>query len=73
MIMDKSVQLDFESLPQMLQEDFSELEKYYEADDWFHYDITLENSVPSIKAFYVSGRIDSVMFKQICKRYGIIL
>lgn len=72
MFVDKSIQLDTIRLPQMLQEDFSDLEQFYDNDDWFNFGITIENSVPSIKAFYANGSIDSETFKLIRQKFGIV-
>ena len=72
MFVDKSIQLDKTRLPQMLQEDFSVLEQFYDSDDWFNFGITIENSVPSIKAFYANGAIDAETFKLIRRKFGIV-
>jgi len=72
MFVDKSIQLDKSKLPPMLQEDFAALEQFYDKDDWFNFGITIENSVPSIKAFYANGTIDTEMFKLIIKKFGIV-
>ena len=71
MYLDKSIQLDEKKLPQMLKDDFADLERFYDDGDWFNYGIMLENSVPSIKAFFAGGVIDSQMFSFIRKKFGI--
>jgi len=72
MYLDSNIILNNAKLPQMLKDDFSDLEKYYQKDDWFNYGLTLENSVPSIKAFYANGTIDSETFKLIRRKFGIV-
>ena len=71
MYFDSEIILDSEKLPNMLRKDFSDLERFYKSGDWFNYGLTLENSVPSIKAFYANGTIDSDMFSLIRKKFGI--
>ena len=71
MYVDSTITLDSSQLPQMLKEDFSDLQRYYDAGDWFNFAITLENSVPSIKAFFANGTIDGEMFKLIQRKFGI--
>ena len=71
MYLDSNIILDERKLPQMLKDDFSELERFYKDGDWFNYGLMLENSVPSIKAFYANGTIDSDMFKLIRRKFGI--
>ena len=72
MYFDSEIILDNDKLPQMLKDDFSDLERYYKSGDWFNYGLTLENSVPSIKAFFANGTIDGEMFKQIRRKFGIV-
>ena len=72
MYLNKSIQLDETKLPQILKDDFCDLEKFYDAGDWFNYGILLENSVPSIKASFANGNIDSNMFSLIRKKFGIV-
>ncbi|MBR1722533.1 MAG: hypothetical protein IJ727_08670 [Treponema sp.] len=56
----------------MLKDDFADLQRYYATGDWFNFGITIENSLPSIKAFYANGTIDSEMFSLIRKKFGIV-
>ncbi|MCR5125891.1 MAG: hypothetical protein K6B43_11980 [Treponema sp.] len=72
MFIDKNIILDNSKLPQMLQDDFSALQSYYDSGDWFNFGIMLENSVPSIKAFYANGSIDGTLFDLIRKKFGIV-
>ena len=72
MYIDRTITLEPSKLPQMLKDDFSDLQRYYDDGDWFNFGITLENSVPSIKAFYANGTIDGEMFKLIQRKYGIV-
>ncbi len=72
MYIDRTITLESSKLPQMLKDDFSDLQRYYDDGDWFNFGITLENSVPSIKAFYANGTIDGEMFKLIQRKYGIV-
>lgn len=71
MYLNKSIKLDDAKLPDMLKEDFFNLEKFYDSGDWFNYGTLLENSVPSIKAFFANGIIDSQTFNLIRKKFGI--
>lgn len=71
MYFNADIVLDNKKLPEMLREDFADLERFYNNGDWFNYGLTLENSVPSIKAFYSNGTIDSEMFSLIRKKFGI--
>ena len=41
MFIDETIELRSD-LPEGLQRDFEELQQYYEADDWFHFDIFFE-------------------------------
>ena len=72
MYLNKSLIIDESKLPQMLKDDFSNLEKYYDSGDWFNYGILLENTVPSIKAFYMNGTIDNAMFSLIRQKFGVV-
>ena len=72
MYIDNTITLDSSKLPQMLKDDFADLQRYYATGDWFNFGITIENSLPSIKAFYANGTIDSEMFSLIRKKFGIV-
>lgn len=70
MYIDETIQLR-SNLPAALQDDFKELQSYYEADDWFGFDIFLEEVEATVKAYYLSGKIDITDLNQIFQKYGI--
>ena len=46
-----------EDLPEGLQRDFAEMRKYYDADDWFNYDIFFEGVRKTVKGYFLAGMI----------------
>lgn len=44
-------------LPERLQQDFKELQEYYDADDWFMFDTLFEVVEATVKAYYLAGKI----------------
>lgn len=60
-----------EDLPKHLQEDFQTLQEYYDAGDWFNFDIYLEAFEATVKAYYISGKISAGDLDQIFERYCI--
>lgn len=70
MYIDETIQLR-SNLPDALQDDFKELQSYYEADDWFEFDIFLEAVEATVKAYYLSGKIGIEDLNQIFQKYGI--
>ena len=70
MFVDHSVKLR-DNLPQALYADFMELQKYYEVDDWFHFDIFLEAVEASVKGYYLAGEITREDLNKIFQKYGI--
>ena len=45
MYFNADIVLDNKKLPEMLREDFADLERFYNNGDWFNYGLTLENIV----------------------------
>jgi len=70
MYIDKSIRLR-EDLPKRLQEDFTELAKYYEKGDWFNFDLLFEAVEATVKAYYLAGKISRHDLDLIFKKYGI--
>lgn len=58
-------------LPIGLQNDFKELQEYYDAGDWLQFDIFFEAVEASVKAYYLSGKISREELNTIFKKYGI--
>lgn len=62
--------LDF-PLPGVLKELVEDADKYYEAKDWFWYDMTVSGLEASTKQYVLCGLIDQTQFHRIWQRYGI--
>ncbi len=60
-----------ENLPAGLQRDFKQLQEYYDADDWFMFDIYMEEVEASVKAHYLAGKISISDLNCIFRKYGI--
>ena len=60
-----------DDLPDELQRDFTELQEYYNAGDWFMFDTACESIEASVKAYYLSGKISREDLNSIFKKYGI--
>ena len=60
-----------EDLPERLQQDFKELQKYYDADDWFMFDTLFEAVEATVKAYYLAGKISREDLNTIFRKYGI--
>ena len=71
MFIDETIELRGD-LPEGLQRDFEELQQYYEADDWFHFDIFFEAVEATIKAYYLAGKISREDLNCIFRKYGIL-
>lgn len=71
MYLDERIQLRTD-LPSGLQRDLEELQKYYEADDWFMFDTFFESVEASIKAYYLAGKISRNDLNLIFEKYGIL-
>ncbi len=70
MFIDEDIHLR-EDLPQRLQEDFQQLQEYYDAGDWLQFDLLFECVEATAKAYYLSGKISRKDLDMIFKRYGI--
>lgn len=70
MYVDEKIHLN-ENLPNELLLDFEELQKYYDAGDWFMFDIVFEAVEASVKAYYLAGKISIDDLNCIFKKYGI--
>lgn len=51
MFIDETIELR-EDLPERLQRDFAELRKYYDAGDWFNFDIFFEGVEATVKGLH---------------------
>ena len=58
-------------LPTELTEAFQELREYYNADDWFQFDMLFDLVEARAKAYYLAGRISREDLNSIFKKYGI--
>lgn len=58
-------------LPTELIEAFQELREYYNADDWFQFDMLFDLVEARAKAYYLAGRISREDLNSIFKKYGI--
>ena len=60
-----------DNLPNGLQNDFKELQEYYDAGDWLQFDLFFEAVEASVKAYYLSGKISREEMNMIFKKYGV--
>lgn len=67
---DESMKLP-DNLPEGLQRDFEELQEYYNAGDWFQFDLYFEVVQASVKAYYLAGKISREELNLIFRKYGI--
>lgn len=58
-------------LPEELTEAFHELRKYYDAGDWFQFDMLFDLVEARTKAYYLAGKISREDLNLIFKKYGI--
>jgi hypothetical protein len=70
MYLDESIQLR-RDLPDSLQRDFTELKGYYDEDNWFQFDMLLEEVEASVKAHFLAGKISREELEQIFRKYGV--
>lgn len=70
MFIDETVEVK-EDLPKELGDYFLELKQYYDADDWFQFDMLFELVEARVKAYYLAGKISREDLNQIFKKYGI--
>lgn len=70
MYIDENIDLP-PDLPSGLQDDFKELQEYYNAGDWFMFDTVFEAVEASVKAYYLAGKITREDLNCIFRRYGI--
>ncbi len=71
MFIDETIDLP-DYLPERLQRDFLELRKYYDADDWFNFDIFFEGVEATVKGYYLAGKISREDLNCIFRKYGIM-
>ena len=71
MFIDETIELR-EDLPEGLQRDFAELRKYYDADDWFNFDIFFEGVEATVKGYFLAGKISREDLNCIFKKYGVL-
>lgn len=67
---DKSIVLP-DNLPVGLQNDFAELQGYYDEGDWLQFDLLFEAVEASVKAYYLAGKISREELNLIFRKYGI--
>lgn len=67
---DKTIALPV-SLPAGLQNDFKELQEYYDEGDWLQFDLLFEAVEASVKAYYLAGKISREELNLIFRKYGI--
>lgn len=60
-----------DNLPNGLQNDFKELQEYYDAGNWLQFDLFFEAVEASVKAYYLSGKISREEMNMIFKKYGV--
>jgi len=70
MFIDETVHVR-EDLPKELLEAFQELKGYYDADDWFQFDMLFELVEARTKAYYLAGKISREDLNLIFRKYGI--
>ena len=70
MYIDDSIKLR-EDLPDTLLQDFKELEKYYQKNDWFSFDNLFEVVEGSVQGYYHNGKISREDLDLIFRKYGI--
>ncbi len=71
MFIDEAIELR-KDLPDRLQRDFLELRKYYDAGDWFNFDIFFEGVEATVKGYYLAGKISREDLDCIFRKYGIL-
>ena len=71
MFIDETIELR-KDLPEGLQHDFAELRKYYDADDWFNFDISFEGVEATVKGYFLAGKISKEDLNCIFRKYGIL-
>ena len=70
MYIDEKISLR-DDLPDRLQQDFEELQGYYDADDWLMFDTVFEAVEATVKAYYLAGKISIDDLNRIFEKYGI--
>lgn len=58
-------------LPEELLNAFHELKEYYDAGDWFQFDMLFDLMEARSKAYYLAGKISREDLNLIFKKYGI--
>ena len=58
-------------MPESLRRDFKILQEYFDADDWFMFDIYMSEVEASVKAHYYAGKIIREELVCIFRKYGI--
>ena len=71
MFIDETIEFR-EDLPERLWRDFAELRKYYDAGDWFNFDIFFEEVEATVKGYYLAGKISRADLDCIFRKYGIL-
>lgn len=71
MYLDESIHLR-EDMPKSLQRDFMELKGYFDADNWFQFDMLLEEVEASVKAHYLAGKISREELNLIFRKFGVV-
>ena len=61
------------NMPKLLLEDLKLLQKYYDDDDWLHYDLLFDAVEGSIKSYHLCGKISRADAVQLFHRYGIMI
>lgn len=71
MFIDETIQVK-EDLPKELLDFFRELKEYYDAGDWFQFDMLFELLEARAKAYYLAGKISREDLNLIFKKYGVM-
>lgn len=71
MFIDETIELR-EDLPERLWRDFAELRKYYDAGDWFNFDIFFEGLRQPSRDIIWRGKISWADLDCIFRKYGIL-
>lgn len=70
MYIDQEIRLR-DDMPESLRHDFEVLQEYYDADDWFMFDIYMSEVEASVKAHYLAGKISREEVTTIFCKYGV--
>ena len=70
MFIDETIKVR-QDLPEELLRSFQELRGYYDAGNWFEFDMLFELVEARTKAYYLAGKISRTDLNLIFKKYGV--